>query len=294
MHPRRQFLHTLAAPALAAQLSPAPLRFAILADTQYADKPPAGRRHYRDSLAKLETAARLLAPERPAFTIHLGDLIDENEANLDRILPVFNQLPAPRFHVLGNHDFFATRHRVLPRFSLDQAHYEFTVQGWQFVVLDGMALSVNGGHPPSSPPYRQGASLLARLREARAPQANDWNGAIGPEQLAWLRRTLARAARRNLPSIVFCHFPALAAASTPAHLLWDHHQLVRLLDEFPTVAAYFCGHDHAGGRARRHRTAYVTLPGIVENPIESSLFLVEATPARLLLRRPREAQAEIL
>jgi manganese-dependent ADP-ribose/CDP-alcohol diphosphatase len=281
MPSRRQFLQSLAVMA-----APGAIRFAVLADTQYADKAPAGRRQYGDSLAKLAQAADLLTPEKPSFTIHLGDLIDEGEANLRRILPVFERLPGPRYHLLGNHDFFGSRAEVLRRFGLAEAHYAFRAGGWQFIVLDGMALSVKGGWPDGSPQFREGAALLQRLRAAGHPNATEWNGAVGPEQRAWLQRTLRAAHGRGERSIVFCHFPALAEASTSAHLLWDHADVVRIFDESPGVAAYFCGHDHAGGQATRNGILYTTLPGIVEHPVDQCLRIVEAGPGGVTVRPP--------
>ena len=52
--------------------------FGIVTDAQYADKDPAGLRHYRASLENLGVAAKEFNARDLKFVVHLGDLIDEN------------------------------------------------------------------------------------------------------------------------------------------------------------------------------------------------------------------------
>lgn len=273
-----------ALPALAG--SAPPVRFAALSDVQYADQETKGKRTYRLSLAKLEAAAARLAGEKIAFVIHLGDLVDGGAENAARILPVFRRLPRPQYHVLGNHDFFGPRKAVLRSFGMKQPYYAFGHGGWRFVVLDGMHASVKGGWPEDSPQYREGAKMLAALKERRAPNAQEWNGAAGAGQCRWLRRTLEDAGRRGERAVVFCHFPVLPAATTPAHLLWDHEEVLGILDGQPTVAAYMCGHDHRGGYAERNGVRHITLRGVVENDLTDCLRIVEPGAGGIELGRP--------
>lgn len=291
MTTRRHFLQSALA---GAATPPAPLRFALLADVQYADKPTAGRRDYRQSLEKLRAAAALLAPRQPAFTIHLGDLIDSGDANAAAIAPLYNRLPGRRYLVLGNHDFFGPRSAVLRRFHLKRGFYSFRVSGWRFIVLDGMEVSVRGGWPDDSPQARLAAGMLAGLKQRQAPNAHDWNGAAGPGQRAWLQDTLQQAARRGERSIVFCHFPTLPAACRPDHLLWDHQEVLQILDNSPSVAAYFCGHDHNGGYALSQGVHHVTLPGVVENDLDRCLKVAELSATDLTLSAPGGSLRQIL
>src|SRR4051794_27354663 len=76
------------------------LSFGVLTDVQYAHQPDRGARAYRDSPAKLEACVSAMRKERVSFVIHLGDLVDAGAASLDRILPIWNKMPAPRYHVL--------------------------------------------------------------------------------------------------------------------------------------------------------------------------------------------------
>src|SRR3954466_15736768 len=66
------------------------VRFGLITDLHYADRPPAGTRHYRETPAKLAEAARHFAEARPDFVVELGDLIAADSvkaelAHLDRI-----------------------------------------------------------------------------------------------------------------------------------------------------------------------------------------------------------------
>ena len=53
-----------------------PLRIGLVTDLHYADKPPTGSRHYRESLAKLDAAAAQFQKDQISVLVELGDLID--------------------------------------------------------------------------------------------------------------------------------------------------------------------------------------------------------------------------
>ena len=52
------------------------LHVGLVTDLHYADKPPAGSRHYRETLDKLAEAAEQFGKHKPAFLVELGDFID--------------------------------------------------------------------------------------------------------------------------------------------------------------------------------------------------------------------------
>lgn len=295
---RRDLLHR-ALPAIAASRmmaadAAAQVRFAAISDIQYADQENAGKRLYRESLVKLENIIGQLRNQSPDFVIHLGDLVDRGAENADRIMPLFSRLPRPQYQVLGNHDFFGPRDHVLRRFGMKRPYYEFARPGWRFIVLDGMYVSVKGGWPEESPQYLEGQKMLAELQERRAPNARDWNGAVGAEQRSWLRQTLEAANRRGERAIVCCHFPVLAAATTPAHLLWDHEEVLSVLDAQPAAAAYLCGHDHNGGYAERNGIHHITMKGVVENDVAECVRMVELYSDRIELKRPGAKEGRVL
>ena len=281
--------------ALAVAQAPS-FTFAVLTDIQYGDQPDAGKREYRRSLGKLkDVAAALNRRGGLAFAIQLGDLIDSKAADLETILPVWRSLKTRTYDVPGNHDFAAPRAVLLERLGLSEGYYEFARPGWRFLVLDGMDLSVNpGSRAESTAEHRQGLALLEQLKTADAANAQEWNGGIGPGQLDWLSDALARAAAAHERAIVFCHFPALAESSTPAHLLWNHDAVMRVLESSPAVAAWFNGHDHNGGYASRGGIHFVTFPGMVESGAATSYTVVRVFDDRLELEGTGSAPSRTL
>jgi len=245
--------------------------FGVLTDIQYGDQETKGKRNYRASMGKLQEAVAALNREKLEFAIQLGDLIDSRGADLEPIQRVFNELRAPRYSVLGNHDFSAGREELVPRL-MKSAYYKFGAPGWRFLVTDGMDVSVR---------EEAGKKILESLKAAGARNAQDWNGGIGTTQMAWLRRELDEAARAHERAIVFCHFPVLTESSTPAHLLWNHAEVVEMLEGHPAVAGWFNGHDHAGGYAEKNGIHYVTFPGMVESGGQNSYSVVRVFEDRL-------------
>jgi predicted phosphodiesterase len=258
--------------------------FAVLTDIQYGDQPTKGKRDYRASMGKLRDAVAALNRERLEFAIQLGDLIDSKAADLEPILGVYNELHTKRYHVFGNHDFSAGREMLLRRLT-PSAYYRFTTEGWRFLVVDGMDVSVQ---QPS------GMEILESLRKVRAANAHEWNGGIGGKQLQWLRSELDDAAGKHERAIVFCHFPVLMQASTPAHLLWNHAEVLEILESHPAVAAWFNGHDHAGGYAERHGIHHVTFPGMVESAAKNSYSVVHVYADRLEVEGSGTAPSRVL
>jgi manganese-dependent ADP-ribose/CDP-alcohol diphosphatase len=258
--------------------------FGVMADVQYADQDTLGPRAYRASVDKLQECTAALARERLAFVIQLGDLVDGGLNNLERILPLWERVPGPRYHVLGNHDFVAPRDTLLARMKMPRAYYDFTAHDWRFVVLDGMNVSVAGGWSETDPHAGAAAELLAGLKRQGARNAQTWNGAIGPQQREWLAHTLADAAAKKQRAIVFCHHPVLAESCRPDHLLWDHSEVLAVLEVQPALAAYMNGHDHRGGYAMRTGIHYITFAGMVEHEASATCNVVDVFGDRLVVR----------
>jgi manganese-dependent ADP-ribose/CDP-alcohol diphosphatase len=289
---RRSFLTALAAAAVPAAETPR-FSFAVMTDIQFADQPANLKRDYRGSWERLSRAVTEINRARPAFAIQLGDLVDAGRNSLSRILPVYRSLSMPQYHVLGNHDFCNPRPRLLEQLGMRSAWYDFTYNGWRFVTLDGMDISLPG-RTEGTPERVAAEAMLAELKRRQAPNAQDWNGAIGEAQRRWLREVLDDAAQQKQRAIVFCHFPVLRESSTPQHLLWNSDEILRILEASPALAAYMNGHDHNGGYAQRHGIHFVTFPGMVESAVRNSYTLVEVYADRLELRGSGTAPSRTL
>jgi manganese-dependent ADP-ribose/CDP-alcohol diphosphatase len=255
-------------------LAVAVITFALLTDVQYGDQPDAGKRLYRASAGKLADAVEALnARGGLDFAIQLGDFVDAKLTDLDGVFPAWRSLKTKTYDVPGNHDF-----------GFAHGPYEFTQPGWRFLVLDGMDLSVKTG----------AQDMLDDLKRAKAPNAQDWNGGIGPMQLEWLRDQLKKAEAAKERVIVFCHFPVLAQASTAQHLLWNHEAVLKVIEGSPAVAAWFNGHDHNGGYALRNGIHHVTFPGMVESGDINSYTVVRLLDDRIELDGTGSAPSRVL
>jgi SAM-dependent methyltransferase len=185
--------------------------FALVADVQYADKPDAGRRRYRSSVSRLEEAVRDWSDEELSFLVQLGDLIDgrdddaQEAADLARVLDTLARTGLPLRHVVGNHGLELPRALLQERLGLERTWYAFARDGWRFVVVDSLWLGTVG--------RAEDDVLAADARawveaHAERPQANTWNGGLGPEQRAWLADELAAAHAAGEHAVVFSHLPA--------------------------------------------------------------------------------------
>ena len=119
------------------------LRIGLATDLHYADKPPSGTRHHRESLTKFAEAAKRFQQEKPDHVIALGDLID-SAASLDtekdylkQVAKEFTPLPGKHHFVLGNHCVEnLTKPEFLGIVGQEKSYYSFDAAGYHFVILD--------------------------------------------------------------------------------------------------------------------------------------------------------------
>lgn len=71
------------------------------------------------------------------------------------------------------------------RLGLESRYYDFKVEPWRFIVVDGNDLS-QYAWPEGSARYEESKR---RHAENHADKPT-WNGAVGAEQLAWIEKTI--------------------------------------------------------------------------------------------------------
>jgi manganese-dependent ADP-ribose/CDP-alcohol diphosphatase len=249
----------------------------VIADCQYCDADTGGVRFYRDSPAKLQACVDHLNTLDLDFTVHLGDFIDKNWESFDVVGPIYQQLKMPAYHVLGNHDFSVAddkKAEVYRRLNMPARYYDFSVKGWRFVALDGNDISLHAY--PAGSPEQVAAEKYYVDNKLESPK---WNGAIGPEQISWLRGVLDDATKRKESVVLMAHFPIFP--ENP-HNLWNAAEMLAIIDEYPCVKAWLNGHNHAGHYGERNGVHFVTFKGMVDTE-QSSYATVEVTQEELII-----------
>lgn len=267
--------------------------FGLAADAQYADVGDKGTRFYRASIEKLGAAVEEFQREDLAFCVHLGDLIDRQ---WDSFTEISRPLAPSRHrwhHLLGNHDFEVLeeeKSRVATRLGLPARYYHFDHADTRFLVLDTNDVSTYA-HPGGSARQQEAERALEEARQAKLPQAQTWNGAIGSAQLEWMELSCREAAGKGRRVVILAHHPVLPAGP---HVLWNASAVLSVIDRCPNVVAWLNGHNHAGAFAERNGVPYVTLHGMVETPHTNAFATARLTSDRLILRgRGREPYREL-
>ena len=283
-------LITLNAPA---QDSTAIFSFGLIADVQFADADTWGKRNYRGSLQRLENALTILNEAKLEFVVHAGDLIDRYYESFEHPLEIFQRSRAKVHYVIGNHEFSvpdSLKDSVRKKLGNERGYYAFEVDRYQFILLDAMDVSVHSS-VNGSRKYRRALRMQQDLKRSDANNAHDYNGAIGPRQLRWLKSRLREGERKGSQSILFSHLPLLPENGLQ---LWNNKDVLTLLDSFPSVIAFISGHHHEGGYTKAGHIHHVTLKGLVEAQSETACGIAEVFRDKIVIRGFGDQQDYVL
>lgn len=221
------------------------LRFGLVTDLHYADKPAAGTRHYRQTLDKLAEAAAQFQSAEVDFVAELGDLIDaaDSVALEQQYLATVNQafaaVASERHYVLGNHCVDTlTKQEFLRGVERERSYYSFDRGGFHFVVLD--ACFRHDGEP-----YQR--------RNFHWTDAN-----IPPAELEWLQDDLRQT---ELRTVVLAHQRLDVSNS---HGVKNAAAVRQTLEASGKVLAVFQGHSHQNDLKQIGGIHYCTLVAMVE------------------------------
>jgi predicted phosphodiesterase len=221
------------------------LRVALLTDMHYADKPPAGTRHYRETVDKLAEAAGQYKKDKVDFLVELGDLIDAADkvevelAYLKTINEKLSSISPHRHYVLGNHCVdMLTKQEFLTTVGQERSYYSFDQAGYHFIVLDAcyLANGVSYGRKNST--------------------WTDTN--IPEEELAWLGQDLAAT---DKPTVVFAHQRLDVSTN---HGVKNNAKVRQILEASGRVFVVFQGHSHGNEVRQIGGIHYCTLHAMVE------------------------------
>lgn len=232
----------------------------LVTDIHYADKPPAGTRHYRLSAGKLQDAAQAFAQSSPDMVVELGDLIDAADSvktelrYLGTINQHFQKMSAQRHYVLGNHCVDTlTKQEFLSAVGQPRSYYSFDHSGVHFVVLDSCFRS-------DGKPYQR--------------KNFTWTDANVPDhELEWLQRDLASTEH---PTVVFAHQRLDVPGS---HGVRNQEDVRSILQQSEKVVAVFQGHSHKNDLRTVDGIHYCTLVAMVEggDPVDNGYSLLKVS-----------------
>ncbi|MBT4157305.1 MAG: alkaline phosphatase, partial [Planctomycetaceae bacterium] len=221
------------------------LSIGLITDLHYADKPPAGSRHYRESLAKLDAAAAQFQKHQISVLVELGDLIDaaetveKEQTYLKTINQKFSKICSNRHYVLGNHCVDTLKKsEFLKGVGQKDSYYSFDQEGFHFIVLDACFRSDGVAY------------------ERRNFQWTDTN--IPPTELKWLEEDLKA---NEKPVIVLVH-QRLDVSNN--HGVNNNREVRALLESSGNVIAVFQGHSHQNDLNTIGGIHYCTLVAMVE------------------------------
>ena len=254
-----------------------PFSFGVIADCQYCSDPGSGIRKYAASEQKLKQCVDHFNTMDLAYVVHLGDFIDRDMASFKVVGPIFEKLKMSSYHVLGNHDFSVSddlKSKVPQIMGLESRYYDFEINGWRFVVLDGNDISFHA-YPATSQQFKD-AEQYYKEHHIQTPK---WNGAIGDKQLSWLADVLEEASTKGEKAVLYCHFPVFPENQ---HNLWNADEIIELIENNSCVKAYMNGHNHAGNYAIKEGIHYLTFQGMVDTK-ETSYATIQVKKDQMIV-----------
>jgi predicted phosphodiesterase len=248
-------------------------KIGVIADCQYCNCEVKWNRYYKKAPQRLREAVTILNKDSLAYTIHLGDFIDQNIKSLDSILPTWNTLNSKTYHVLGNHDFDVeetNKLQMLDKLNIKNRYYSFVKNDWRFIVLDGNDLSFYG--TTNKKKEQQTDSLFNLLEGKDLPYLKKWNGALSTDQLKWIQTELDEAIVKNQKVGFYCHFPVYPIDQ---HNIWNREQFLSLIKPYKNVKVFFNGHNHEGAYQLVDNVHYLTFKGMVDTENTSAFAKIK-------------------
>ena len=168
---------------------------------------------------------------KPDFVIENGDFVDGRDRRGEEGFHIakvfFDQIEAPKYHVLGNHEAESmSKDRWGEIVGRDSTHYYFDIKGYRVVVLDASFYQ--------KPETGEIVDITSETPEA-------WKAFINKEQLVWLDQTLKDA--ENHKKIIFIHQPPFneTVGRERGETFTNPEELRTVLSE-NDVLAVFSGH----------------------------------------------------
>lgn len=275
---------------------------AAVADPQYADVPVGwrgGGREPEEGVNRLTHAVTQYNQRNLDWGVVLGDMIDFDDidygnpppgtasgthdwSNADAILAAWNQLNIPRYHVLGNHEFYVPNadtdgmkkpYSVFRKFGFDQQPYfSFRHKGFRFITImaDWRYLDFD----PSLPEFTVAKNYYD---DFTGVQKQWWNGAVSLKQRRWLMDLLDESLALGEPVICMAHDPIHQPFD--GHSMLNSVEMLDILNGYPNVAMWLDGHNHSGEYDLEGRRHHLNLKGMQNEA--TSWYQLDFSPAQI-------------
>ena len=268
------------------------LRFGLIADIQYADCEPWGKRFYANSLRKLDDCIDCLNERNVKFTVNLGDIVDRNFADFDSVLVRLNRLKKRVYNTTGNHDYggVANNETLYKKLNMPSEYYSFRKRKWVFVMLNTNEIS-SYANVESTAKERELKVMLENIASSGGTHGKEWNGGVGGVQLRWLDEVLRKAERSGNNVLVFTHHPLYPATWLSA---LNHTEILETITKYSCVKAVFSGHDHEGNFAVYKNIPVVTVEGMLDTENENAFGIVEIYDDKIVLEGKGRVTSRIM
>lgn len=308
----------------------------LLADIQYAPVDDGfsysgNARFYRHALDVAREAAQNFQECAVDLVVNLGDTVDgkcvseagqDGAGALDQVLEALSTYHnGPILHVYGNHCLYnANRNELQTKMQIPMATfgndelvgaYSHLVAGTnlRLVVLDSYDVCLLQRTDATTRANAQ--AILAQHNGANVKAGNPnspeglnglerrfvaFNGAVGEQQLAWLRSTIEQARSDGERVILFSHQPLHPSTTNPICLMWNYEKVLQVLLEedaaSDVVVASFAGHAHKYGYVKDGDVHFRVLEAVLESPAPYTTYaFLEVYTDRLVLRGKGECQS---
>lgn len=285
------------------------MKLGLIADVQYCDCEDdwnyerSRQRFYRTSLTHLDNALEYFQLTGCNKILQVGDLIDgrcrtyKNFSSASTLIGKrFESDNYETFHVTGNHElynfsrselrnsFIGKSSKKYQKVDTDLNYYKVNLTSQIcLIVLDTYEISVLNRRDPSVVDIdRLAAEKILRENNkneswndpigARKAKFVAFNGALGSTQLKWLSEQLTECSLLDNTVIISGHIPILSTGNDPLSILWNDDEVLEIIQRFPCVKAYVCGHAHYHEIKYTKQFIHLSLPGIIEAPYNEKPF----------------------
>jgi len=177
------------------------LKFLVFSDLHYK------KMMYAASVQDLKKILQRAALEKVDFIVHGGDLCNDYIGSPELIRTLMdNEYDLPVYGVFGNHELESENNSLdVVKTMLSNREITYGAQGGAYWHKDVGAYRLIGLDTNFSYSESLGDWEHNHTASWGAPAGNRYSDSLGPDQLAWLEKTVADAAQKGLKAVVVSH-----------------------------------------------------------------------------------------